>query len=90
MRRFLKDLSNSILERDFVFSFNEDGILYDSLHTNTSIKWEMFDRYTVNNGELYVFYQNGQLCDIFSEKIMGRTAFEGFKHLVSQKLKRDA
>lgn len=75
-------------ERDFVFSFDENEIKYESKNTNSKITWELIKYYTENQNDLYLFLENHQLYDIISKSTMRKEKYEKFKKILERKSTR--
>jgi len=86
--KFSKELEKKAKSSDknFQFSFDSETIVYKSENVNSEIKWTMVKDYQVNGKDLYLFLENRELFDIFSETIMGAEKFEKFKELVKVKM----
>lgn len=81
LMKFVEERSS----HNFIFSFNEDEIIYESEEGATQLKWTAIKGYTKNNTEIYIYRDQKQLIDIISKQIIKEETFNLFKDILHKK-----
>jgi hypothetical protein len=86
-RKNKKAIEKSMLptERKFRFSFDENGMEYETENTTQRVKWALIKYYRENQGDLYLYLENHSLFDIISESILGKLVFDQYMDMLREK-----
>lgn len=86
---FLNTLEKKMIEseREFLYSFDENGLKHESKNFNQTINWEMIGCFRENDGDIYLYFTNEELHNIISVSILGQEKYEKFKQILEGKVK---
>ena len=70
----------------FTFSFDQDFIETNSESASVKVNWSMIVSYVENQGDLYLYYEEGELYDIISRSILGKDLYDMFTSILKEKI----